>query len=784
MLASLETASLVDPNLVYEPKYDGIRAIAEITPEHVRLWSRLGNEKTRQFPEIAEALTKWAQRHKARVVVDGEIVALDSNGHPAGFQQLQGRINLSDGRSQAPGSAAYIVFDVLSDEDRDLRDRPLLERREVLERVFSRTGSPLLRISELVRGDARALHEQAVEQGWEGLIAKQAASTYKSGKRTPDWRKLKILHEQEFVIGGWTDPRESRTYFGALLVGVYERAGRDASSLRAGRAGRVTKPKDHGQADRLVYVGHVGTGFSQGELERVMKRLKPLETRDSPFQPPPKTNEDPHWVRPELVAQVKFTEWTADGNLRHPVYLGLRDDKRPSDVHREEAHGAGRDASSPSPGRAGRATGAGRDARSPRAGRALGKNNGKDNDAPIVVSREVEASLLQQLQALEDAKRDGTLSLPGGDELAVTNLQKMFWPKQKLTKGDLFRYYVRVASVILPALADRPLVMKRYPNGIAGKWFYQHRAPDQMPPGIRVEKFEVGGSARGSREEPGPPARSAAMGWQQRSRRASATLAGSPARVSQRDGVPAGGAPRAVVDEDEIRDQIIGGTLKTLLYTTQLAAISQDPWFSRVTPPGARSAGHGKAARKSGKTAAQFADHVALDLDPSEGVPFKAVLDVARWIREVLDRAGAIGVPKTSGADGLHVYIPLPPETPYDAGLLFAQIIATLVTQKHGKTATMERSVRARGKRVYIDTLQNILGKTLASAYSARASDYAGVSTPLSWQEVEEGVDPHEFTIDTMPDRLAKVGDLWRPLWESRGVDLEQVTRMLGGHQA
>src|SRR5262249_13714273 len=156
--------------------------------------------------------------------------------------------------------------------------------RKILERVFSRTGSPLLRISKLVHGDGRALHEQAIEQGWEGLIAKQAESTYKSGKRTPDWRKLKILHEQEFVIGGWTEPRQSRTYFGALLVGVYVPAG-------------------------LVYVGHIGTGFSQGELDRVMKRLKPLETRDSPFQPPPKTNEDPHWVRPELVAQVKFTEW-------------------------------------------------------------------------------------------------------------------------------------------------------------------------------------------------------------------------------------------------------------------------------------------------------------------------------------------------------------------------------------------------------------------------------------------------------------------------------------------
>src|SRR6185295_5666865 len=160
----------------------------------------------------------------------------------------------------------------------------------------------------------------------------------------------------------------------------------------------------------------------------------------------------------------------------------------------------------------------------------------------------------------------------------------------------------------------------------------------------------------------------------------------------------------------------------------------------------------------------QFTDHVALDLDPSEGVPFRQVLDVARCIRDELARLGATGWAKTSGADGLHVYVPLPPETSYDAGLLFCQIVATVVAHKHPKIATVERSVNARGRRVYVDFLQNILGKTLASAYSARASDYAGVSTPLTWKEVDAGVDRRDFTILTVPSRVDAVGDLWKGL--------------------
>jgi bifunctional non-homologous end joining protein LigD len=241
--------------------------------------------------------------------------------------------------------------------------------------------------------------------------------------------------------------------------------------------------------------------------------------------------------------------------------------------------------------------------------------------------------------------------------------------------------------------------MKRFPNGVAAKPFYQHRATD-VPAGIRT----------------------------------------------------------AVVSVVEQRPQIIGGTLKTLLYTTQLAAISQDPWFSRVQHP-------------------QFADYAALDLDPADGVPFERVLEVARWIRDELDALGGLGVPKTSGADGLHVYVPLPPGTPYDAGLLFCQIVATVVAHKHPRVATVERSVRARGRRVYVDCLQNILGKTLATAYSARASDYAGVSTPLTWREIDEGVDPRDFTIQTAPARFEAVGDLWAPLRKSKGVDLSRAAR-------
>ncbi len=692
MLASLAAAPLDDPALVYEPKYDGIRAIADVDVRgvSVRLWSRLGNDKSAQFPEIVEALSDWARSRRKRVVLDGEIVALDDQGRPAGFQNLQGRIHVTGfGRGRAgrqPTGAghasaapevspvAFVAFDVLHEGAIDWRNHPLTERRTALERLVGRRHSAVLRLSAQVRGDGRAMRAQAEAEGWEGLIAKRATSIYRSGKRSPDWRKLKIVHEQEFVVGGWTEPRHSRSHFGALIVGVHGDDAADGRSLvEPGRGG-------------LIYAGHVGTGFDDRELARVMARLRPLEIATCPFAGVPPANERAHWVQPTLVAQVRFAEWTADRHLRHPVYLGLRDDKDASAVRRDQdarpvtalASGSARADRAFAPGRAASSTEGGR---------------------PDLGS--TAAVLVEALREIEDSRHDGVLQWPPGQRLKVTNLHKVFWPRGGLTKGDLFRYYARAAPFVLPAIANRPLVMKRFPNGVAEKPFYQHRV-ESFPEGVRVE-------GAGDRER-------------------------SP--------------------------QIVGGDLLTLLYTTQLAAISQDPWFSRVGSIDA-------------------VDYIALDLDPAPGVDFARVLEVARRIRDELERIGAPSVVKTSGADGAHVYVPLQAGTPYEAGLLFAQIVATLVAQKAPKAATVERSLRSRGSRVYIDYLQNVRGKTLASAYSARASDYAGVSTPLTWEEVEHGVDREAFTITTVPARLERTGDLWSQPIRSNGVNLEEVAGRL-----
>jgi bifunctional non-homologous end joining protein LigD len=708
MLASSGETRLDDRAFIYEPKYDGIRAIAQISPSPgARLYSRLGNEKTAQFPEIALALRQIAGSLPSSIVLDGEIVALDERGDPAGFQRLQGRIHLSqlDVRSALPAARlAYFAFDILTEGTTDLRRLPLVERRKRLEQLLGSLRSPSVRLSEIAVGDGRRLYKRALTHGWEGLIAKRADSRYLSGRRTPDWRKLKILNEQEFVIGGWTAPRRARQHFGALLLGVHHSSPRSRQSTVEHRRSTVGRSQHPVRGDdrltpddsRLTYVGHVGTGFNERELARVINRLLALETSESPFRERPHTNERPHWVRPELVAQVRFTEWTDDGKLRQPVYLGLRDDKNPEEVRREPPKRVNVSAMA--------------------AANHIVQNEHRTSRPDNRKRGKPTQALLEELRAIEDGHRDDVLLLPGGDRLSVGNLHKVFWPARKLTKGDLLRYYVQVAAVLLPALDGRPLVMKRFPNGIAGKAFYQQRAPEDVPEGVRVEIVGAGGARPSSSREA----------------------------------------------EDRLVPRIIGGNLKTLLYVGQLAAISQDPWFSRVHSP-------------------EFADCAALDLDPMPGVGFPRVLEVALWIRDELESLGISGVPKTSGADGLHVYVALPPGTPHDAGLIFCQIIATVVATKHPAAATTERAVRARGKRVYIDSLQNIVGKTLASVYSARASTFAGVSTPLTWREVEEGVAREDFTITTVPARLRQVGDLWKPVRTSKGIDLSKVLRYAEG---
>jgi bifunctional non-homologous end joining protein LigD len=207
----------------------------------------------------------------------------------------------------------------------------------------------------------------------------------------------------------------------------------------------------------------------------------------------------------------------------------------------------------------------------------------------------------------------------------------------------------------------------------------------------------------------------------------------------------------------------VGGGLTTLLYMVQLASISQDPWFSRAQSP------------------AEL-DFAAIDLDPMEGVPFARVRDVARWVRDELASLGVEGHLKTSGARGLHIYLPMRPGTPFEAGLLFCRLIASVVAGRHSDAATVERAVKRRpASAVYLDCLQNGFGKTLAAAYSARASAFAGVSMPLAWAELEDGkLDPRDFTIRTLPARLREAGDLWAGLRTSPGIDLDAVLERVG----
>jgi bifunctional non-homologous end joining protein LigD len=660
MLATLPASppSLTDKAYVYEPKVDGIRAIVEVLPgapaPSVRFWSRNGNEKTQQFPDIVHAIETWLKKIKAPIVLDGEIVALDEEMRPAGFQRLQHRIHVT-----VPGfnskkkilppheqPAAFIAFDLLRDGDSDLRSLALIERRKHLEALFRKHKPPasdLVRLTPQSVGDGHALMKQANEEQWEGLMVKLARSPYRTAKRSPEWMKHKLNKQDEFVVVGWTDPGGTRMHFGSLILGAH-----DANGLR--------------------YAGEVGTGFKGAELERVMKMLKRLETPTCPLNPKPKilsAKGTPHWVRPQLVAQVRYTEITDDGRLRHPAYLGLRDDKSANEVAVPKPQ-------APSP--------------KPPPARV---------DTAIPSAKEIDA-LVDQLNEFERTRKNGRLKLPDGDWLEVTNLHKIFWPKIKKTKGDLIRYYAKVAPYILPVIDNRPLVMKRLPNGVEGPSFYQHRAPEPVVANVRIE----------------------------------------------------------TLPNDDVPARLIGGSLKTLLYMAQLASISMDPWFSTMDD-------------------LDSADQVAIDLDPQPGATFSQILDCAEWVEEELDRVKIDGFPKTSGSEGLHVYIPLPPGTPYEAGMLFCQIIATMVAAKHPKVATVERMVRRRKDgTVYVDYLQNIQGKTLACAYSARGSAFAGVSAPLTWKEVRQRPQPQDFTIDSIFPRLKKTGDLWEKMRKHKGANL------------
>jgi bifunctional non-homologous end joining protein LigD len=613
----------------FEIKWDGVRAIAFVEQEDVRLQSRSGIRCERQYPELAVIHHGIASES---AVLDGEIAVLDDKG-VSRFHLIQPRISNSDPNSIAhmvrSTPVVYFVFDLLYLDGYDLRKVDLAQRRELLEAIV--TPGPVLRISEAFPGAGQEMLDAARENGLEGILAKRAGSCYES-RRSTDWLKIKLVNEEEFVIGGYTEPQGDRDYFGALALGQY----RDG---------------------KLHWVGNVGTGFDTKTLTAIFQRLQPLVQKACPFAERPKPDRGMTWVQPELVAQVKYANWTQDTRLRAPVFLGLRDDKPAQELAAEN----------PS---------------------AL---------APAVpeisTAREVTTTI-------------------GGHTLKFSNLKKLFYPDDGVTKGDVLAYYDRIADLILPHLIDRPLSLKRYPNGIKEEYFFQKNTPESFPSWLRTELID-----------------------------------------SEHNGRPI----RYVFAEDRA----------SLLYIVNLGCIDHNPWMSRSPN-------------------LDNPDFVLIDLDPQE-CPFEMIVDAALMVKGILDRIGLAGYPKTTGGDGLHVYIPVEPTYTYEATRTFAEVIARLVIAEKKEMFTTPRSVSKRQKnRVYFDYLQNGKSKTIAAPYVLRAYPGAPVATPLEWDEVKRGLHPSQFNITNAVERFTRTGDLFegvitRP--QQLESALEKLSKLFGGLQ-
>lgn len=383
MLATLVDKPFDQKDWIFEIKWDGYRALAEIDEGNVLLYSRNQQSFNERFSPITQAL----KTIKNRTVLDGEIVALTPEGRPS-FQFLQNY------QKAHQGALVYYVFDILYLDGYDLRPLPLIQRKEILKNILP--SSPHIQYCEHIESKGILFFQEATKLQLEGIIAKEKNSPYVE-RRSRSWLKIKTHLRQEAIICGFTKPRRSRTYFGALLLGVYENK-------------------------KLKYIGHTGSGFNQDQLESIHKRLTPLIQSKCPFSITPKTNEPATWVKPQIVCEISFAEWTKDDLMRQAIFMGLRDDKNPKEVIKEETNTIDQAINDPPPKKESK--------------KQLRKNVNKE-------------------------------SVP------FTNLDKVFWPVEGYTKGDLIEYYRQVSPYILPYLIDRPETLKRFPNGINKPSFFQ-----------------------------------------------------------------------------------------------------------------------------------------------------------------------------------------------------------------------------------------------------------------------------------------------------------------------
>lgn len=643
MFATLTDRPFAKPGWLFEIKWDGYRAIAEIENGTVRLYSRKNTSLNERYGEIADALAPV----ETNAVLDGEIVVTDDQGFSS-FALLQRY------HQKHNGHLVYYVFDLLYADGKNLLHTPLAERKARLKDLLPR--SPYIKLSEHVEERGIDLFLAARARGLEGIIAKDGASEYQPGARTHSWLKVKTALQQEAVIGGFTKPKGGRKGLGALVLGVYE-------------------------GKEFVYIGHTGGGLDTRQLMEMHQVLKPLTMEKSPFVVPPKTNSPVTWVKPQIVVEVSFREWTQDHIMRQPIFLGVRDDKKPTEVCRERPEKT--------------------------------QNVVPHSDLKLLAAEESEPHANGKkhqdaadeetnppLQLLEASAKPKSSRKRVG-KIEFTNLDKVYFPDDGYTKADIVEYYREMAPVILKYLKDRPQSLHRFPNGIDGEDFYQ-KDVDDAPDWIET--------------------------------------------------VPIGS------DQEGSIDYLLCQDKETLLYLVNLGCIEMNPWNARV-----QSLDH--------------PDYCVMDLDP-QGVDFETVVKTAQAVHAVLEQAEAESVCKTSGATGLHIFIPLGAKYTTDQSVQFAKIIAHLVHQKLPDVTSLERHPSERGEAVYLDYLQNRRGQTLACAYSVRPRKGATVATPLKWSEVRKGLDPTKYTLKTTWKRLDKVGDLWKPVL-GKGIDLEKCLARL-----
>ncbi|HEY8160594.1 MAG TPA: DNA ligase D [Methylobacter sp.] len=617
MLAKETKQPFDDKDWIFEIKWDGYRAIAELNKAEVTLYSRNGNLFNAKYPEITDALAQM----DVEAVIDGEIVVMDEQGNP-NFQLLQ---HYSEQRSHP---IYYYVFDILKINNQSVMELPLVKRKELvrtliqLRTLIKKNG--IIKYSDHIEEKGKEMFALMAERNMEGIMAKKADSPYLPGQRTADWLKIKYRKTTDAIICGFTEPEGERKYFGALILGLM-------------------------QGNTIKYIGHTGTGFDKSLLKSLYEQLKPLATYQSPFNETIKTNTPVTWVKPELVCEVEFTEKTRDGMLRNPAFIRLRQDKPVEDT--------------------------------------------------TIASLETVTKEQAEIESSSKANKDTIIPF-GRVKVPVSNWNKLYWPEEKITKGDVVEYYLGIADLILPYLKNRPQSLKRNPGGITDEGFFHKDAGENVPSFVKTIAVHSESS-------------------------------------------------------DKDVDYIICNNKATLTYLNNLGCIEINPWHSTIQ-------------------SLDCPDYLIIDIDPSDKNTFEQVIETANVIHDILEKAGAANFCKTSGATGLHVYIPTHKKYPYDQLKDFAELVCVMANEQLPETTSTERSLSDRGDKIYLDYLQNSMGQTVAAPYSLRLYLGATVSTPLQWTEVKPGLTPAQFTIFTVPSRVKKTGDLFKGIL-GRGINMETL---------